>query len=55
MNSILSRYQKLCQDESIDYDVDVRHETVSSMYKEDITSLFDNLLSNAYEAEKISV
>ena len=55
MNSILSRYQKLCQDESIDYDVDVRHETVSSMYKEDITSLFDNLLSNAYEAAKSSV
>lgn len=50
MNSILSRYRKLCQEKNVDCDFDVRHDTISFMHKGDITSLFDNLLSNAYEA-----
>lgn len=50
MNLILARYKKLCQEKGIICDFDVRHGTVASLHKDDITALFDNLLSNSFEA-----
>lgn len=54
MNLILTRYKKLCQEKRIICDFDVRHGTVASLHKDDITALFDNLLSNSFEAAKSS-
>ncbi len=50
MNLILTRYKRLCQEKEITCDFDVRHGTVALMHKDDLTALFDNLLSNSFES-----
>lgn len=50
LNLILVRYKELCEENSIQFYVDIRTGIVSFLNIEDIASLFGNLLENAIEA-----
>lgn len=50
LNAILYRYQQQCQENSISFHIDIRNSTTSFIEDSDLTSLFCNLLDNAYEA-----
>ncbi len=54
-NVIISRYAQLCNDNSIDFTVDIRNADFSFITDSDLTALLDNLLENAFEAAKSSV
>lgn len=50
LNSILSRYGKQCRENNIAFHVDIRSGTTDFISDNDLTSLFCNLLDNAFEA-----
>ena len=50
LNLILARYSDLCKQEGVGFHVDVRDQTVDFINASDMSSLFNNLLSNALEA-----
>lgn len=50
LNSILGQYKRRCSDEHIDFQVDVRYQTLDFLLINDMTALFCNLLDNALEA-----
>ncbi len=50
LNSILLRYRDLCDSYSVSHRFDIRLDSIDTMSAKDITALFDNLLSNAFEA-----
>lgn len=50
LNLILVRYKELCEENSIQFYVDIRTGIASFLNIEDIASLFGNLLENAIEA-----
>lgn len=52
LNLLLTHYQNVCEENNIRLCVDVRKQSVAALSFEDITSLFGNLLENAYEACK---
>lgn len=52
MNIILTRYMKLCRDNKITFTVDIRSNTLIRFTDADITTLFCNLLDNAFAAAK---
>lgn len=52
LNLLLTHYQNVCKENNIRLCVDVRKQSVDVLSFEDITSLFGNLLENAYEACK---
>lgn len=50
LNVVLSRYKELCDENGIQFSIDVRDVDVDFLAQNDITSLFGNLLENAVEA-----
>lgn len=50
LNAILCRYMRDCQEQHIDFQADVRSNTLHFVAENDLTSLFCNLLDNAVEA-----
>lgn len=50
LNVILCRYQRQCEQEHISFHADIRSKTIGFMTNNDITSLFCNLLDNAFDA-----
>lgn len=50
LNAILCRYKRGCDNSRISFHADIRHETIDFIADNDLTSLFCNLLDNAYEA-----
>lgn len=50
LNAITTRYMDMCKKNKIDMYVDIRSKAVDFMSDYDMTSLFSNLLDNAYEA-----
>lgn len=50
VNAIIHRYQKQCQKAGIEFDVDIRKDTLKFISDDKLTSLLTNLLDNAYEA-----
>ncbi len=50
LNAILSRYLRKCQDAHISFRTDIRSGCADFLSDEDLTSLFCNLLDNAYES-----
>lgn len=50
LNAILCRYQRQCEQQHISFHADIRSRTIHSLSDNDITSLFCNLLDNAFEA-----
>ena len=54
LNMILVRYAGLCKENNIDFDFDIRIDDLHGMSSYDLTAIFDNLLSNAFESAKES-
>ena len=54
LNSILGQYKHQCSDKHIDFQVDVRHQTIDFLLTNDMTVLFCNLLDNALEASEMT-
>ena len=52
LNAIIGRYINLCNDYKIDFKSDIRHHSTDFLSNDDCTSLFCNLLDNAFEAAK---
>lgn len=50
LNAILIRYQKKCTDGRVTFHTDIRKKSVDFISDNDITSLFCNLLDNAWES-----
>lgn len=50
LNAILCRYKRKCDNSRISFHADIRHGTIDFIADNDLTSLFCNLLDNAYEA-----
>ena len=50
LNMIIMHYQTLCAEKSIDFSCDIRHDTLEILNDAEITNLFGNLLSNAFES-----
>lgn len=50
LNAILCRYKRRCDSSRISFHADIRHGTIDFIADNDLTSLFCNLLDNAYEA-----
>lgn len=50
LNAILSRYMHRCKEQHIDFRIDIRSRTINFVKENDLTSLFCNLLDNAYES-----
>lgn len=50
VNAIIHRYQRQCQKADIEFDVDIRKDTLKFISDDELTSLLTNLLDNAYEA-----
>ena len=50
LNAILCRYQKQCRESDISLRTDIRSGTANFINTEDLTSLFCNLLDNAFES-----
>ena len=54
LNIIVSKFAKDCEENGINFYCDIRDQSVSFIDDVDISALFGNLLSNAYEAAKES-
>ena len=54
LNVILARYSKVCAEGNIAFSVDIRAKTLSTLNDFELTTIFDNLLSNAAESAKAS-
>lgn len=54
LNMILLRFSEQCKEKGIYFDCNIRSECFDFIDTTDITSLFGNLLSNAFEAAEIS-
>ena len=54
LNIIVSRFAQVCEENGISFYCDIRDQSVSFIDDVDISALFGNLLSNAYEAAKES-
>ena len=52
MNIILTRYMNLCQQNKITFTIDIRSNTLTNFTDEALTTLFCNLLDNAFAAAK---
>lgn len=52
LNSILGRCRHQCEEQQILFDADIRAHTLDDIDHNDLTSLFCNLLDNAFEAAK---
>lgn len=50
LNAILSRYMRKCQNSHISFRTDIRSGCANFLAEDDLTSLFCNLLDNAYES-----
>lgn len=50
LNAILCRYKRKCDNSRISFHADIRHGTIDFIADNDLTSLFCNLLDNAFEA-----
>ncbi len=50
LNAILCRYQRQCEQENISFHADIRSKAIHFMTNNDITSLFCNLLDNAFDS-----
>lgn len=50
LNTILYRYKRQCDNSHISFHADIRHGTIDFISDSDLTSLFCNLLDNAFEA-----
>lgn len=50
LNAILARYQRQCYENQINFHADIRKKTTDFISDNDLTSLFCNLLDNAFEA-----
>ena len=50
LNAILSRYMRKCKEQHIDFRIDIRSRTINFVKENDLTSLFCNMLDNAYES-----
>lgn len=50
LNAILCRYRRKCDNGQISFHADIRHGTIDFIADNDLTSLFCNLLDNAFEA-----
>lgn len=50
LNAILCRYKRKCDNGRISFHADIRHGTIDFIADNDLTSLFCNLLDNAFEA-----
>lgn len=50
LNAILCIYKRKCDSSRISFHADIRHGTIDFMADNDLTSLFCNLLDNAFEA-----
>lgn len=50
LNAILCRYKRKCDNSRISFHTDIRHGTIDFIADNDLTSLFCNLLDNAFEA-----
>lgn len=50
LNLITNRYYKICKNENISFDINIKNTHLNFMSEPDITALFDNLLANATEA-----
>lgn len=54
LNLITNRYYEICKNNHISFNVNIQNTQIEFMSEPDITSLFDNLLSNSIEAAKQS-
>ena len=54
LNIIVSRFAQVCEESGINFYCDIRDQSVSFIDDIDISALFGNLLSNAFEAAKES-
>lgn len=52
LNIIISRYAELCDKSGINFEADIRSDTLGYLPAEDYTSIFCNLLDNAIESAK---
>ena len=50
LNLILARYCTMCQEKNISFHANAQNSNIHFLHSEDITSLFCNLLDNAFEA-----
>lgn len=50
VNAIIHRYQNQCFKVGIEFDVDIRKDTIHFISDDELTALLTNLLDNAYEA-----
>ena len=50
LNSIIGRYTTMCQKNGIRFTHEIHSNTLDEVSDKDVTAVFDNLLSNAYEA-----
>lgn len=50
LNAILCRYKRKCDDSRVSFHADIRHGTIDFITDNELTSLFCNLLDNAFEA-----
>ena len=50
LNAILCRYKRKCDSSRVSFHADIRHGTIDFIADNDLTSLFCNLLDNAFEA-----
>lgn len=49
-NAILCRYQRQCEQQHVSFHADIRSGSIDSLQDNDITSLFCNLLDNAFDS-----
>lgn len=54
LNILLLRFQETCEKEKISFQCDIREQCLTFMDATDMTTLFSNLLSNAFEASATS-
>lgn len=50
VNAIIYRYQKQCLKSEIEFNIDIRKNTITFISDDELTALLTNLLDNAYEA-----
>lgn len=50
LNIVLNRYQRICSENNIRFEIDVRNENLDYMSDVDVTALLGNILDNAIEA-----
>ena len=55
LNMILLQYAQKCENKGINFVCDVRADSLKFMGSASVTAIFDNLLSNAYDASVISI